>query len=73
MCLGRKSGIKHAIHGLRQCFLADRTEEILLIDARKAFKSLNRYLVLKNIKKFCLSVHKEIWKYYRTPSDLFIH
>ena len=30
MCLGQKSGIEHAIHALRQRFLEDRTEGILL-------------------------------------------
>ena len=56
MRLGQKSGIEHAIHALRRHFLEDRTERILLIAARSAFNSLNRYLALKNIRKICPSI-----------------
>ena len=72
MCLGQKSGIEHAIHALRQRFLEDRTEGILLIDARNAFNSLNRDLALKNIRKLCPSIYTAIRNSYKTPSDLFI-
>ena len=48
-----------------------RTEEMLLIDARNAFNSLNRDLVLKNIRKHFSSIYTAIRKSYKTPSDLF--
>ena len=72
MCLGQKSGIEHAIHALRQRFLEDRTEGIILIDARNAFNSLNRDLALKNIRKLCPSIFTAIRNSYKTASDLFI-
>ena len=55
MCIGQKSDIEHAIQALRRRFLDDRTEGILLIDARNSINSLNRDLALKNIKKICPS------------------
>ena len=72
MCLGQKSGIEHAIPAFGRRFLEDRTERILLIDARIAFNSLNRDLALKNIRKLCPSIYTAIRKLYKTPSDLFI-
>ena len=72
MFLGQKSGIEHAIHALGRCFLEDRFEEILLIDAANAFNSLNRDLALKSIRKLCPSIYTAIRNSYKTPSDLFI-
>ena len=72
ICLGQKSGIEYAIDALRQRFLEDRTEGILLIDARNAFNSSNRDLALKNIRKLCPSFYTAIRNSYKTPSDLFI-
>ena len=54
-CLGQKSGIEHAIRALRRRFLEDRTEGILLIDARNSFDSLYRDMALKNVKAFSLN------------------
>ena len=72
MCLGQNSGIEHSIHALRRRFLEDRSERIILIDARKAFNSLSRDLALKNIRKICPSIYTAIRNSYKTPSDLFI-
>ena len=53
MCLGQPSGIEHAIHALLR-------RMTLLIDARNVFKSSNRDLALKSIKKFCPSIFTAI-------------
>ena len=72
MCPGQKNGVEHAIHALQRRFFEDRTEGILLIDARNAFNSLNRDLALKHIRKLCHSIYTAIRNSYKTPSVLFI-
>ena len=56
LCLGRKSGIEHVIHSLREKFEHDDSEAMLLIDTNNAFNSLNRSLALHNIELICPSI-----------------
>ena len=72
ICLGQKSVVQHAIYTPRRCFLDDRAEAILLMDARNAFNSLNSDMALKHIKKLCPSIYTTVRSSYKTPSDLFI-
>ena len=48
LCLGQKREIEYVIHSLRNEFEKPETDAILLIDAEKAFNSLNRELALKS-------------------------
>ena len=44
LCLGQKCGIEHAIHSFRQQFETLEVQDIVLIDAKNAFNSMNRDL-----------------------------
>ena len=65
-----RCGIEHAIHSLREAFEQPETQAILLIDAKNAFNSLNRDLVLKNIEVLCPSLYLALSNSYKTPSNL---
>ena len=74
ICLGLQiCGIEHAIHALRDSYDDSGSDAILLIDAQKAFNSLNRDLALKNIEQWCRSLYMTISNSYREPTDLFIN
>ena len=60
LCLGQKFGFEYAIH-----------HAVLLIDAKNAFKSINRKLILKNMEKTCLSTSTAIKNSYYHPFNLF--
>ena len=53
VCVGHEAGAEAAIHAMRQIWDEGNTEEILLIDARNAFNSLNRKVALHNILILC--------------------
>ena len=42
LCLGQRSGIEYAIHTLRDQYSKNSADAVLLIDAEKAFISLNQ-------------------------------
>ena len=50
VCAGQMFGSEAAIHAMCNIFDTDDTDAILLIDASNAFNSLNRVVVLHNLK-----------------------
>ena len=72
LCAGWLSGCEAAVHSVRECFLEDDTEAILLVDASNAFNSINRMSALHNIRHLCLSITKILTNCYRAPTKLFI-
>ena len=53
VCAGHKSGGEAAIHAMRDTFVVDETDAVLLIDALNAFNALNRAAVLHSIRVLC--------------------
>ena len=52
-CTGIKCGSEAAVHAMREEFLKDDTEGMLLVDAENAFNSVYREAALNNIKSIC--------------------
>ena len=52
---GLKTGAEAAIHSIRLIFEDSSTEAVILVDANKAFNSINRKVSLHNIKVTCPS------------------
>ena len=73
LCLGQKCGIEYAIHTLREAYLNNENQAILLIDAENAFNSLNRELALRNVENLCPSLLNAIKNSYSTPSKLYVN
>ena len=65
LCAGQDAGIEAAIHAMRDIFIDDETEAILLVDARNAFNNLNRQAALFNVNKLCPAIGKILNNTYR--------
>ena len=72
LCGGQVAGFEAAIHTMHDVFNDDNTEGILLIDAENAFNSINRKVMLHNLKSICPVIATYILKCYMYPAKLFI-
>ena len=57
---------------MHQIFSEENTEAVLLIDAENAFNSINRKVMLHNMKFLCPLISAYISNCYATPARLFI-
>lgn len=72
LCAGQASGCEAAVHAIRDVFDAQSTDAVLLVDADNAFNSLNRAVLLHNIRYLCPPMATYIRNCYSTPSRLFV-
>ena len=72
LCAGQDAGIEAAIHAMRDIFIDDETEAILLVDARNTFNNLNRQAALFNVNKLCPAIGKILINTYRFAADLHV-
>ena len=68
-----KFGIEYAIHTLWKQYEKIYSNAVLLIEAEKAFNSLNRNLALKNIANICPSILPAIQNSLSSPSKHFVN
>ena len=66
------AGIEAAIHAMRDIFIDDETEAILLVDARNAFNNLNRQAALFNVNKLCPAIGKILINIFHLATDLHV-
>ena len=69
---GQDAGSEAAIHAMHDVFNDDKMEGILLIDAENAFNSVNRKVMLHNLKFICPVIATYISNCYMCPAGLFI-
>ena len=69
---GLKGGAEAAIHAMKDIFLKESTDAVILVDAENAFNKLNRKVALHNIRYLCPAFATILINTYRTPSRLFI-
>ena len=72
LCAGQIAGIGAAVHAMREAFLKEGTEAVLLVDASNAFNSLNREAALHNIRHICPTLSTILINVYREATDLFV-
>ena len=71
MC-GHQSGSEAAIHAMKIMYEDDNTDAILLVNAANAFNSINRRVLLHNIKIICPEISKFVENCYSRPARLFV-
>ena len=69
---GLQSGAEVVIHSMRCMFEDDRTDVVMLVDARNGFNSLNCLAALHNIRVICPQIATVLVNTYRRPACLII-
>ena len=72
LCAGLELGCEVAVHAVVDLFEEDKTHGFIQIDASNAFNSINRTLLLHNVKILCPEIATCINNCYMKPSRLFI-
>ena len=72
LCAGHQSGCEAAVHAMKDIFDEEDTDGVLLIDATNAFNSINREVLLHNIRYICPPMAIYIRNSYKRYSRLFI-
>jgi len=72
LCAGQDSGCESAIHGMVDIWNDINTEGVLQVDASNAFNSINRNVLLHNIKIICPEMACYVTNTYCQPARLFI-
>ena len=72
LCAGHQSGCEAAVHAMKDIFGEEDTDGVLLIDATNAFNSINREVLLHNIRYICPPMAIYIRNSYNRYSRLFI-
>ena len=69
---GEEAGAEADIHAMRHVFANEDTEAVVLIDAKNAFDSINRKVLLRNLNLIYPIITTYITNCYITPARLFI-
>ena len=69
---GQDAGVEAVVHSMRDIFSEENTEVVLLIDAENAFISINRKVLLHNMRFLCPLISTYISNCYAAPERLFI-
>ena len=72
VCAGQPGGCEAAIHAMKDVFDDEETECILLMDAANAFNSINRSVMLENIRRLCPIAYIYVYNCYAVHARLFI-
>ena len=72
LCAGIPGGVEAGIHSLRQMFEDDDAHGLIQVDANNAFNSINRQVLLHNIKFICPEIATFVHNCYVRPARLFV-
>ena len=72
LCAGQKSGCEIAVHAAVDLFNDSENHGLLQIDANNAFNSVNRKVVMHNMKILCPEFSTYINNFYMRPARLFV-
>jgi hypothetical protein len=71
-CTGIRSGAEAAVHYMREQYKLESSEAVILVDATNAFNSVNRAVLLHNIRVLCPEFSTIAINMYRAESRLFV-
>ena len=72
LCAGHAGGYEATVHAMSDIFDEEAADALLLVDADNAFNSLNRKVLLHNIKYLCPPMAVYIRNCYIVPSRQFV-
>jgi hypothetical protein len=72
MCVSQEGGAEAAVHAMCDIFSVDSCQAVIQVDANNAFNSINRKVLLQNVKVLCPPIANFTHNCYATPSRLFV-
>ena len=72
LCARQPSGCEAAVHAIEDIMSDPSVEGVLMVDARNAFNSLNRAVMLRNLQVICPSFAVPAINFYRSNAELFV-
>ena len=68
VCAGQETGSEAAVHAMLEIFKEQYTEAVFLTDAANSFNTVNRNVLLQNVKVICLAILTYVNNCYSLPS-----
>ena len=72
-CGGLKGGVESSVHAVRDMYMDDTTDCVLLVDAANAFNSLSRSAALQNVGVLCPPLHQYLKNLYGSPTKMVVN
>ena len=72
LCVNHEGGVEAGIHGMKEIYDDDETEGVIQVDANKAFNTINRGVLLYNIRVLCPELATLANNCYTNPARLFV-
>ena len=72
LCAGQQAGFESAMQALSYVLAAEETDAVLLVDVSHVFNSVNRKVMLHDIKYICPAIATYAFNCYVKPRRLFL-
>ena len=72
LCVGHEGGVEAGIHGMKQIYDDEETQGVIQVDANNAFNTINRGVLLHNIRVLCPELATFANNCYTEPARLFV-
>ncbi|KAL5261580.1 hypothetical protein ACHWQZ_G007326 [Mnemiopsis leidyi] len=72
-CGGLEGGVEASVHAVREMYMDESTDCVLLVDAANAFNSLNRSSALQNVGVLCPPLHQYLKNLYGSPTMMVVN
>ena len=72
VCAGQREGREAAVYATNKLFEEEETDAVLLVDASNAFNSLNRDVLIHNVRVLCPVMSTYLTNCYKRRSRLFV-
>ena len=72
-CGGLEGGVESSVHAVRDMYMDDTTDCVLLVDAANAFNCLNRSAALQNVGALCPPLYQYLKNLYGSPTEMVVN
>ena len=73
LCAGHEGGCEVGVYAMMDIFGDGATEGVLKVDAENAFNSLNRKVMIHDVKILCPELSNYVYNSYCQPARLFVN
>ena len=72
LCVSHEGGVEAGIHGMKEIYDDEETQGVIQVDANNAFNTINRGVLLHNIRVLCPELATFANNCYTEPARLFV-